>query len=178
MALTDKQRAAIKSQLKKNIAKRVATQRTKISPSEARTVSNKMNKRPGATKQPFILKDSALLSKSERNTLGATSKANAAKEKMIQKNRSFAKGTGKLAVKDRVGTKAEYKQLGKDIQTRKDLIDRGQTARSAQSARAPIPALTKETTSTNRATPVAATQKHTTTLMHTYQQNTSTQQSN
>jgi LysM repeat protein len=156
MALTDKQRAAIKSQLKRNIAKRAATQRTKISASEARTVSSKMNKRPGATKQPFTLKDTSVLSKNERNTLGATSKANAAKEKMIQKNRNFAKGTGKLAVKDRVGTKAEYKQLGKDIETRKQLIARGKAARAAQAARAANPAPAKATTLTKAVTQVPA----------------------
>ena len=125
MALTKGQKEAIQRQAKRNIAKRAATQRTKISASEARTVSNKMNKRPGATKQPFIRQDVALLSKNEKNTLGATSKANAAKEKFIQKNRNFAKGTGKLAVKNRVGTKAEYKQLGKDIEMRKQLIASG-----------------------------------------------------
>ena len=161
MALTDKQRAAIKSQLKKNIAKRAATQRTKISASEARTVSNKMNKRPGATKQPFILKDTSVLSKNERNTLGATSKANAAKEKMIQKNRSFAKGTGKLAVKDRVGTKAEYKQLGKDIETRKQLIAKGKAARAARAARAANPTPAKATTLTKAGPQVPAKKKTT-----------------
>jgi LysM repeat protein len=161
MALTDKQRAAIKSQLKKNIAKRAATQRTKISASEARTVSNKMNKRPGATKQSFTLKDNAVLSKSERNTLGATSKANAAKEKMIQKNRNFAKGTGKLAVKDRVGTKAEYKQLGKDIEMRKQLIARSKAARAAQAARAANPTPAKATTLTKAEKPMPAKKKTT-----------------
>jgi len=161
MALTDKQRAAIKSQLKRNIAKRAATQRTKISASEARTVSNKMNKRPGATKQPFILKDTSVLSKNERNTLGATSKANAAKEKMIQKNRNFAKGTGKLPVKDRVGTKAEYKQLGKDIEMRKQLIARSKAARAAQAARAANPAPAKATTLTKAEKPMPAKKKTT-----------------
>lgn len=155
MALTKGQKEAIQRQAKKNIAKRAATQRTKISASEARTVSNKMNKRPGATKQPFIRQDVALLSKSEKNTLGATSKANAAKEKFIQKNRSFAKGEGKLPVKQRVGTKSEYKQLGKEIETRKQLIARGKVARASQAARAANPAPAKATTLTKAVTPVA-----------------------
>ena len=145
MALTQKQKAAIQSQTRKNITQRAATQRTKISASEARTVSNKMNKRPGATKQPFILKDSALLSKSEKNTLGRTSKANAAKEKFIQKNRNFAKGTGKLPVKNRVGTKSEYKALGKEIEMRKQLIASGKVARASQAARAANPTPAKAT---------------------------------
>ena len=139
MALTDKQRAAIRSQIKKNIAKRAATQRTKVSPSEARTVSSRMNKRPGATPS-FTLRDKSILTKNERDTLGATSKANADKEKMMQKNRNFAKGTGKLPVKNRVGTKAEYKQLGKDIEMRKQLIARSKAARAAQAARGANPA--------------------------------------
>jgi len=156
MALTKGQKEAIQRQAKRNIAKRAATQRTKISASEARTVSNKMNKRPGATKQPFIRQDVALLSKSEKNTLGATSKANAAKEKFIQKNRSFAKGEGKLPVKQRVGTKSEYKQLGREIETRKQLIARGKVARASQAARAANPAPAKATTLTKAVTPVAA----------------------
>jgi LysM repeat protein len=159
MALTQKQKAAIAEQTRKNIAKRAATQRTKISASEARTVSNKMNKRPGATKQPFIRQDVALLSKSEKNTLGATSKANAAKEKFIQKNRSFAKGEGKLPTKQRVGTKAEYKQFGKDIEMRKQLIARAKVARASQAARAANPAPAKATTLTKAVTPVAAKKK-------------------
>jgi LysM repeat protein len=117
-----------------------------------------MNKRPGAMKG-FTLKDNALLSKSEKNTLGRTSKANAAKEKFIQKNRNFAKGTGKLAVKNRVGTKAEYKQLGKDIEMRKQLIASSKTARAAQAARAANPAPAKATTLTKAVTPMAAKKK-------------------
>ena len=154
MALTQKQKAAIADQARKNIAKRAATQRTKISASEARTVSSKMNKRPGAMKG-FTLKDSSLLSKNEKNILGRTSKANAAKEKFLQKNRNFAKGTGKLAVKDRVGTKSEYKQLGKDIEMRKQLIARSKVARASQAARAANPAPAKATTLTKAVTPVA-----------------------
>jgi len=121
-----------------------------------------MNKRPGAMKG-FTLKDNTLLSKSEKNTLGATSKANAAKEKFIQKNRSFAKGTGKLPIKQRVGTKSEYKQLGKDIEMRKQLIARGKVARASQAARAANPAPAKTTTLTKAVTPVA-TKKKTPTL--------------
>lgn len=158
MALTQKQKAAIADQARKNIAKRAATQRTKISASEARTVSNKMNKRPGAMKG-FTRKDISLLSKNERNTLGATSKANAAKEKFIQKHRSFAKGEGKLAVKNRVLTKSEYKQLGKDIEMRKQLIARAKVARASQAARAANPAPAKATTLTKAVTPVAAKKK-------------------
>jgi len=154
MALTQKQKAAIADQAKKNIAKRAATQRTKISASEARTVSSKMNKRPGAMKG-FTLKDSSLLSKNEKNILGATSKANAAKEKFLQKNRNFAKGTGKLPTKQRVGTKSEYKQLGKDIEMRKQLIARSKVARASQAARAANPAPAKATTLTKAVTPVA-----------------------
>jgi len=154
MALTQKQKAAIADQARKNIAKRAATQRTKISASEARTVSSKMNKRPGAMKG-FTLKDSSLLSKNEKNILGATSKANAAKEKFLQKNRNFAKGTGKLPTKQRVGTKSEYKQLGKDIEMRKQLIARSKVARASQAARTANPAPAKATTLTKAVTPVA-----------------------
>jgi LysM repeat protein len=165
MALTEKQRAAIRSQIKKNIAKRAATQRTKVSPSEARTVSSMMNKRPGATPS-FTLKDRSILTKNERDTLGATSKANADKEKIMQKNRNFAKGTGKLPVKDRVGTKAEYKQLGKDIEMRKQLIARSKAARAAKAARgaqaAPAtPTAEKPTTKTKPKASTAAIKKRT-----------------
>jgi hypothetical protein len=161
MALTQKQKAAIADQARKNIAKRAATQRTKISASEARTVSSKMNKRPGAMKG-FTLKDSSLLSKNEKNTLAATSKANAAKEKFLQKNRNFAKGTGKLPTKQRVGTKSEYKQLGKDIEMRKQLIARSKVARASQAARAANPAPAKTTTLIKTVIPVATKKKSTT----------------
>jgi LysM repeat protein len=161
MALTEKQKAAIKSQAKKNAAKRAATQRTKVSASEARTVSSKMNKRPGAMPS-FTLKDRSILSKNERNTLGATSKANADKERMIQKHRKFAKGEGKLPIKERVGTKAEYKQLGKDIETRKQLIARSKAARAAQAARGTTSAPANTTTLTKAETPMPAKKKATT----------------
>jgi len=158
MALTSKQKTTIQSQLKKNIAKRAQTQRTKISASEARTVSNKMNKRPGAM-NGFIRNDISLLSKNEKNTLAATSKANAAKEKFIQKNRSFAKGEGNLPKKQRVGTKSEYKQLGKDIEMRKQLIARAKAARASQAARAANPVPAKAPTLTKAVTPVATNKK-------------------
>lgn len=141
MALTQAQKDAIQRQLKKNIAKRAATQKTKISDSEARKASSTMNKRAGGSPS-FTLKDRTLLTKSELDALGRTSKANAEQEKKIQKQRKFAKGEGKLPMKERVGTKAEYKQLGKEIQTRKQLIAYGKAARAAQAERAKNPKAT------------------------------------
>lgn len=146
MALTQNQKDAIKRAMKQNIAKRAAMQRTKISDSEARKASSTMNKRPD--KAPaFVNKDRRLLTKSELEALARSSKANADKEKKMQKQRKFAKGEGKLPLKERVGTKAEYKQLGKDIQTRKQIIAYAKAARAAQKERAanPRPTLTKAT---------------------------------
>jgi LysM repeat protein len=96
-----------------------------------------------------------LLSKSELDTLGRTSKANAQREQKMQKQRKFAKGEGKLPIKERVGTKAEYKQLGKDIQTRTKLIAYGKAARAAQAERAANPAPAKKAT-LSKATPAKA----------------------
>ena len=141
MALTQAQKDAIQRQLKKNIAKRAATQKTKISDSEARKISSTMNKRAGGSPS-FTLKDRTLLTKSELDALGRTSKANAEQERKIQKQRKFAKGEGKLPIKERVGTKAEYKQLGKEIQTRKQLIAYAKAARAAQAERAKNPKAT------------------------------------
>lgn len=159
MALTQNQKDAIRRQAKKNAQKRAALQRTKISDKEARSVSHELHKRPGA-KPGFSLKDTNLLSKSELDTLGRTSKANAQREQKMQKQRKFAKGEGKLPIKERVGTKAEYKQLGKDIQTRTKLIAYGKAARAAQAERAANPAPAKKATlskatPTKAATPVA-----------------------
>jgi LysM repeat protein len=153
MALTKAQVEAIQRAQKKAVAQRAATQKTKISPEEARKASSTMNKRAGGSPS-FTLKERSTLSKSELNTLGKTMKANDKQEKTIQKQRSFAKGEGKLPVKERVGTKAEYKQLGKEIQTRKQLIAYGKAARAAQAERKANPTPAKATP-VKAATPVA-----------------------
>jgi LysM repeat protein len=155
MALTQAQIKAIQAAAKKGVANRAAIQKTKITTEQARQVSHTLNKRPGAHGSSFLQKDRNLLSKSELNTLGKTSKANAEKEKAIQKQRSFAKGEGKLPLKERVGTKAEYKQLGKEIQTRKQLIAYGKAARAAQAERAKNPVAKKAATPVKETAPVA-----------------------
>ena len=155
MALSKAQVEAIKRAQKQAIAKRAATQRTKISDSEARKASSTMNKRAGGSPS-YTLRDSNLLSKSELDALGRQSKANAEKERAIQKQRKFAKGEGKLPIKERVGTKAEYKQLGKEIQTRKQLIAYAKAARAAQAERAKNPKA-KKAAPAAKATPVEET---------------------
>lgn len=155
MALSKAQVEAIKRAQKQAIAKRAATQRTKISDSEARKASSTMNKRAGGSPS-YTLRDSNLLSKSELDALGRQSKANAEKERATQKQRKFAKGEGKLPIKERVGTKAEYKQLGKEIQTRKQLIAYGKAARAAQAERAKNPKA-KKAAPAAKATPVEET---------------------
>ena len=155
MALSKAQVEAIKRAQKQAIAKRAATQRTKISDSEARKASSTMNKRAGGSPS-YTLRDSNLLSKSELDALGRQSKANAEKERAIQKQRKFAKGEGRLPIKERVGTKAEYKQLGKEIQTRKQLIAYAKAARAAQAERAKNPKA-KKAAPAAKATPVEET---------------------
>lgn len=160
MALTQAQKDAIQRQLKKNIAKRAATQKTKISDKEARSVSSTLNKRPGVTPS-YVRKDTKLISNSEAATMKKQGEINAKKEKMIQKNRNLAKRLakvplpkgekGKLPLKDRVGTTAEYKKLGKEIETRRALIAYAKQARKNQAERAKNPKATPA-----KATPVKA----------------------
>ena len=160
MALTKAQVEAIQRAQKKAVAQRAAIQKTKISDSEARKASSTMHKRAGGSPS-YTLKDTSVLSKSELASLGKTAKANAAQEKTAQKHRAFAKGEGKLPVKQRVGTKAEYKQLGKEIQTRKQLIAYGKAARAAQAERAKNPVAAKEAkpVATKKTTPAKTTAK-------------------
>ena len=135
MALTKAQAEAIQRAAKQAAAKRAALQKTKISSNEAHAVAGTLHKRPGAN-PPFKQQDRALLSKRERDALAKNQKENTAKEKATQKQRSFAKGEGKLPIKERVGTKAEYKQFGKEIKTRRDLIAYAKVAKKNQAERA------------------------------------------
>ena len=155
MALTKAQKEEIARVARKNAAKRAELLAKKITDMEARTVSSSMNKRPGSA-PGFISKQTAVLSKSERNELGRTMKANAESEKKRQKQRSFAKGEGKLPLKERVGTKAEYKKLGEDIKTRKQLIAYAKQAKINQAERAKNPKPAKAAaTPAKEAKPVA-----------------------
>lgn len=164
MALSKAQIEAIKRAQKQAIAKRAAVQRTKISDKEARSVSHTLNKRPGVTPS-YVRKDTNIISNSAASTMKKQAEINAAKEKFIQKNRNLAKrlagetvakGKGKLPIKERVGTKAEYKQLGKEIQTRKQLIAYAKAARAAQAERAKNPTAKKAAVPT-KATPAKET---------------------
>lgn len=164
MALTKAQVEAIKRQQKKNIAQRAAVQKTKISAEEARSVSHKLHKRPGVTPS-YVRKDTNVISNSAASTMKKQAEINAAKEKFIQKNRNLAKrlagetvakGKGKLPMKERVGTNAEYKQLGKEIKTRRELIAAAKAARAAQAERAKNPKA-KKAAPAAKATPVEET---------------------
>ena len=142
MALTKAQKEAIQRQQKKNIADRAAAQAKKISDMEARSVSASM-KKGSAPNYRRQTPTRTLLTKSEAEGNARSNKENAAKEKSMQKQRKFAKGEGKLPTKERVGTKAEYKQLGKEIQVRKDLIAAAKKAKVAQAERKANPAPAK-----------------------------------
>lgn len=139
MALTKAQKEAIQRQQKKNIADRAAAQAKKISDMEARSVSASM-KKGSAPNYRRQTPTRTLLTKSETEANAKSNRENAAKEKSMQKQRKFAKGEGKLPTKERVGTKAEYKQLGKEIKIRKDLIAAAKKAKAAQAERKANPA--------------------------------------
>ena len=149
--LTPRQAAAVRANL---LAR-------KISDKEARVASSTMNKRPGSA-PAFVSNQRPLLSKSEREAEGRQSKINADKEKAMQKQRRFAKGEGKLPIKERVGTKAEYKKLGEEIATRKKLIAYAKQARINQAERAKNPKPTPaKPTPVKETTPVAEKKKTT-----------------
>lgn len=157
MALTPAQLKAIKEQTRKNIADRAKAQAKKISPKEARVASSGM-KRGDVPTYRGPLRDKPLLSKSEADANAKSNKDNAKSEKTRQKQRRFAKGEGKLPLKERVGTKAEYKQFGKEIQLRKDLIaaaKKADASRAARKANAPTqttPAKKADTVATKKTT--------------------------
>lgn len=152
MALTKAQKEAIQRQQKKNIADRAAAQAKKISDMEARSVSASM-KKGSAPNYRRQTPTRTLLTKSETEANAKSNRENAAKEKSMQKQRKFAKGEGKLPTKERVGTKAEYKQLGKEIKIRKDLIAAAKQARKNQAERKANPAPAKAAAPTKAVTP-------------------------
>ena len=156
MALTSAQLKAIQAQARRNIATRAAIQAKKISPQEARVAAAGM-KRGEVPTYRGVYQDKPLLTRSEAAANAKSNKENAAKEAARQKQRKFAKGEGKLPIKQRVGTKAEYKALGKEIELRRDLIAAAKKAKAAQAARRANPAPAKTATPAKAATPTKST---------------------
>jgi len=113
MALTPAQIAAIKKQAPKNIATRAAFQAKKISNKEAAGVAEKARK-TGTNNYRGVAPGSNAESAAAKATRAAQEKKNAD----LEKHRRFAKGEKPLATKNRVGTKAEYRVLGKEINTK------------------------------------------------------------
>lgn len=113
MALTPAQIAAIKKQAPKNVATRAALLAKKISNNEAAGAAEKIRK-TGTNNYRGTAPGSNAESAAAKATRAAQEKKNAD----LEKHRRFAKGEKPLATKNRVGTKAEYKALGKEINTK------------------------------------------------------------
>ena len=115
--LTAAQIEEIKRQTRKNIETRAALQARKVSNVEAGAIAEKMSKGVSSRARSIDANFKGAMSPSARASDAAQQKKNAD----LEKQRRFAKGEKPLATKARVGTKAEYKALGKEIGMKAEL---------------------------------------------------------
>jgi len=115
--LTAAQIEEIKRQARKNIQTRAALQARKVSNVEAGAIAEKMSKGVSSRARSIDANFKGAMSPSARASDAAQQKKNAD----LEKQRRFAKGEKPLATKARVGTKTEYKALGKEIGMKAEL---------------------------------------------------------